>query len=186
MSYRRRMSRQMSSGGGVLGYLPAECSAYLTDTECQGRGRPDEKCQGIYLLNVVHVFQTQNVKVDVIQTRRVRAFSFCTQCVSPEAELQGKCLLDDARHGICLPDEDRKSIYLRNAARAFLRQNVNANVDRMTRATASAFRTRSVRVFAFSTQRASYRRRMSRQMSSGRGVSGHLPSGHSACITDAE
>ena len=30
------------------------------------------------------------------------------------------------------------------------------------------------------------RRRMSRQMSSGQAVSGHLPSGRSACLTDAE
>ena len=44
-------------------------------------------------------------------------------------------------------------------------------------AMAPCVRTRSVRAFAFWTQRVSYRRRVSRKMSSGRRVPRHLPSG---------
>ena len=190
------MSRQTSSGlstrrhlpsrRGVSGHLPSECSACLTDAECQGRCRPDEECQGICLLNAARVLQTQNVKADVVRTGSVRAFAFWMQRVSPDAECQGKCLPDDTHHGICLPDEDCQGICLLNTARVFRTQNVKANVDRTIRAMASAFRMRSVRAYAFCTQRVSYRRRVSRQMSSGRVVSGHLPSERSICLTDAE
>jgi len=70
----------------VLGHLPSERSACLTDAECQGKCLPDdachgiclpdEECQGIYLLDIVHVLQMPSVKADVIQTRGVRAFVF--------------------------------------------------------------------------------------------------------------
>ena len=86
VSYRRRMSRQMCSEQcmpwhlacrrGVSGHLPFEHSACLTDTECQGRCRPDEGCQAIYLLNVPRVLQTQSVKADVMWTWGVRVFDF--------------------------------------------------------------------------------------------------------------
>jgi len=93
-----------------------------------------------------------------------------------DVECQGKCLLDDACHGICLPDEECQGICLLNAVRILQTQSVKADVVRM----------RSVRPFAFSTQRMSYRCRVSRQMSSRRGVSVHLPSERSVCLTDAE
>jgi len=47
--------------------------------------------------------------------------------------------MDDTRHGICLLD----------TARVFQTQGVKANVVLTTRAMASAFRTRSVRAFAY-------------------------------------
>ena len=76
VSYRRRVSRQMSSGRGVPGHLRSECRACLTDAECQSRCRPDEGCQGICFLNAARILQTQSVKADVVQTRSVRAFAF--------------------------------------------------------------------------------------------------------------
>ena len=93
-----------------------------------------------------------------------------------DPECLGKCLPDDARHGICLTDEECQGIYLLNAARVFQMQSVKSDVIQM----------RSVRAFAFWTQCVSYRCRMSRQMSSGRGVSGHLPSERSVYLTDTE
>ena len=48
-------------------------SACLTDPECQGRCRPDEGCQGICLLNVVHILLMQNVKANFFQTQSVKA-----------------------------------------------------------------------------------------------------------------
>jgi len=65
-------------------------------------------------------------------------------------------------------------------------QNVKTNIFQTTHATAFAFQTRSVRAFAFWTERVSYRCRVSRQMSSRRGVAGHLPSEHSARLTDTK
>ena len=56
---------------------------------------------------------------------------------------------------------------------SFRTPSVMANVLRTMHATAFSIQTRSVRAFCFGTQRVSYRRRVSRQMSSGRGVSGH-------------
>ena len=86
VSYRCRMSRQMSSRRcmpwhlpsrqGVSGHLPSERSVYLPDAECQDRCRPDEECQGICLLDAVRVLQMQNVKADVVRTRSARAFAF--------------------------------------------------------------------------------------------------------------
>jgi len=176
----------MASGRGLSGHLPSECSAFLTNAECQGKCLPDdahhricladEECQGICLLNAVHVFRTQSVKTDVVQMRSVRAFAFWMQRVSPDPECQGKCLPDDARHGICLPDKECQGICLLNAARVFQMQRVNTDV----------VWTRSIKVFAFWTQHMSYRHRMPRQMSSGQGVSGHLPSERSTCLTDAQ
>ena len=81
----------------------------------------------------------QNVNADVIQTRSVRAFAFWMQCVSPDAEYEGKCLLDDACHGIYLSDKECQGICLLNAAHVLQMQNVQADV----------VWTRSVRVFAF-------------------------------------
>ena len=98
MYYRYRVPRQISSGQGVSGHLPSECSTYLTDTEyqakflpedtCHGIYLPDEDCQGICLLNATRVFQMQNVKANVDWTtlvmasvfwmRNVRAFTFGT------------------------------------------------------------------------------------------------------------
>jgi len=57
----------------------------------------------------------------------------------PDTACQGKGPMDDVRHGICLLD----------AACVFRTQGVKANVVRTTRAMASAFRTRSVRAFAY-------------------------------------
>ena len=67
-------------------YLPSECSACLTDTECQGKYLPDDACYGIYypdkecqcicLLDIAHILQTQSVKADVIWRRGIRAFAF--------------------------------------------------------------------------------------------------------------
>jgi len=101
--------------------------------------------------------------------------SGCSACLT-DAECQGRCHLDEGCQGICLL----------NAAHVLQMQNVKANVLRTTHATASAFPMRSVRTFAFWMQHVSYRCRVSRQMSSGRGVSGHLPSERSMCLTDAE
>ena len=139
----------------------------------------------------------------------IRVFAFWMQCMSPDAECQGKCLLDDACHGICLQDEECQGICLLdaacvlqmqsvkadvvrtrgirgicrlNAARVLQAQNVKANVFWTTYAMASAFKMRSVSAFAFWTQCMSYRCRVSIQMSSWPGVSGYLPSGRSAYL----
>jgi len=55
------MPQHLPSRRAVLGYLPSERSACLTDTECQGKFLPDKECQskcrmddachGIYLLD---------------------------------------------------------------------------------------------------------------------------------------
>jgi len=78
-------------------------------------------------------------QTDVVRMRRVRVFAFWTQCVSPEAECQGKCLPDDACHGICLPDEECQGIGLLDVVRVLQIPSVKADV----------VRTRSVRAFAF-------------------------------------
>jgi len=91
--------------------------------------------------------------------------SECSACLT-DAEFQGRCRQEEGCQGICLL----------NAARLLQTQSVKVDVVRMS----------SVRAFAFWTQRVSYRRRVSRQMLSGRSVSGHLPSECSTCLTDAE
>ena len=133
------MSRQTLSGRGVSGYLPSEHSAFLTDAECQRRCRPDKECQGICLLNIAHVLQTQNIKIEVIQKRSVRALAFGTQHILTDTECQGRCRQDEECQGICLLDVPR----------------------------------------VFQTPK-------SRQMSSGREVSGDLPFKRSALITHEE
>jgi len=76
----------MSSGRGVSGHLPSECSACLTDAECPGKCLPDNACHGIYLpdkecqgiclLNTARVLQTRSVKADVDWKRGVSVFAF--------------------------------------------------------------------------------------------------------------
>jgi len=176
VSYTCRVSRQMSSGRcmpwhlpsrrGVSGHLPSECSACLTDVECQGRCRPDEECQGICLLNVARVLQMQSVKADVVWMRSVRAFTFWTQCMSYRCRVSrqmssGRCMPQHlpSRRGVsghlpsegsaCLteaecqgryrPDEGCQGICFLNAARVLQTQSVKADV----------VRTRSVRAFTF-------------------------------------
>jgi len=144
MSYRCRMSRQMSSGRGVSGYLASERSACLTDEKFQGRCRPEEECQGTYLLNAVHILQMQNVKTDGVRTRTVRAFAFRMQCVSYKRRMsrqmssgrctpphlpcrrgvsgylpseRSACLPDTECQDRCRPDQECQGICLLDAAR---------------------------------------------------------------------
>ena len=42
----RGVSGHLPSGRGVSGHLPPGCSAFLTDTECQGKWDPDEAYDG--------------------------------------------------------------------------------------------------------------------------------------------
>ena len=56
--------------------MPSECSVCLTVAECQGRGRPDEECQGTCLLNAARGLLMQNVKADGVSMRSVRVFAF--------------------------------------------------------------------------------------------------------------
>jgi len=70
----------------------------------------------------------QSVKVDVMRTRSVRAFAYWTQYVSPDAECQGKCRLDDTCHGICLADEECQGICLLDAVCILQMQSVKADV----------------------------------------------------------
>jgi len=95
----------------------------------------------------------------------------------PDAEGQGKCRPDDACHGICLLDVKCQGICHPDAARFIQMESVKANVVRTTRATASSFWRRSVRVFAIRMQHVSYRQRLSRQISSGRRLSRQMSSG---------
>jgi len=92
-----RVSRQMSSGGCVLGHLPS------------GRG-----------VSAYYSFWTPSVKANVVQTRqakacaswtmRATASAFGTKSVSalflPDTECQGKCSPEGMCHGICLPKEE--------------------------------------------------------------------------------
>ena len=87
----RYMPRHLPSGQGVSAHLPSECSAFLTDAECQGKCRPDdtchgirlldEECQGICLLDAARVLQTQNVKANVFQTMHATVSAFQTRSV---------------------------------------------------------------------------------------------------------
>jgi len=141
MSYRHRVSRQMSSGRGVSGYLPSECSACLTDTECQGRCSPDEECQGICLLDAVRVSRRRmSRQMSSRQGLSGHLPSEHSPCL-PDAECQGKCRPDDTCHGIRLPDEECQGICLLKAARELQTQSVKADVIGM----------RSIRAFAFWT-----------------------------------
>jgi len=120
VSYRRRVSRQMSSLRGVSGHLPSGRSARLTDAECQGKCLPYEVCQGICHPDAARVLQTQSVKANVVRTthatasafwtRSVRPFAIRTHRVSyrrrvswqffPDGACQGKCRLDKAYDGV--------------------------------------------------------------------------------------
>jgi len=134
---------------GYKGHLPSERSACLTGTECQGKCLlddvchgiclQDEECQCICLLDAVRVLQMQSVKADVILARGVRVFAFWTQRISPDAESQGKCLLDIVCYGICLPDEECHGICLLDAVHVLQVPSVKADV----------IRTRGVRTFEF-------------------------------------
>jgi len=95
----------------------------------------------------------------------------------PDTEGQGKCRPDDACHGICLLDVKCQGICHPDTARFIQMESVKANVVRTTRATASSFWRRSVRVFAIRMQHVSYRQRLSRQISSGRRLSRQMSSG---------
>ena len=87
----RYMPQHLPSGQGVSAHLPSECSAFLTDAECQGKCRPDdtchgirlldEECQGICLLDAARVLQTQNVKANVFQTMHATVSAFQTRSV---------------------------------------------------------------------------------------------------------
>jgi len=79
------MPRHLPSRRAVSEHLPSGCSACLTEAECQGRCRPDEGCQGIYLLNVARVLQTQNVKANLFRTQSVKANVVRTTCATASA-----------------------------------------------------------------------------------------------------
>jgi len=122
--------------------------------------------------------------------------SFGRSACLPDAKCHSKGGPDDASHGICLPDEECQGIFLIDGAHVFLTQSVMAKGVRTTRATANAFRTRSVRAYFLQTERMSSRHKLSwqrasgrgeqRHMPSGRGVSGHIPFGRSGCVPDAK
>jgi len=65
----------------------------------------------------------------------------------PDAKLHAKRCLDDVSHSICDLDEECQGIFLTDRLYVFLTQSVMAKGIWMTRATAYAFRTRSVRVY---------------------------------------
>ena len=131
----------------------------------------------------------------------------CHGILRLDEECQGICLLDAECQGICLLDAAATAPRVQTQLSRRLRSDAAAM--------AYAFWTMSVWAFAFWTQRVSSGRRMSWQiasgrrlsrrhasrrscqgdcvrtqlpwhMPSGRGVSGHLPSGRSACLPDAE
>ena len=93
MSYRRRVSRQMSSGRGVSGHLPSECSTCLTDAECQDKFLPDAEYQG-------------KCRTDDARHSIFLPDEDCQGISLLDAECQGKCRLDDVCHDICLLDEE--------------------------------------------------------------------------------
>jgi len=93
VSYRHRVSKQMSSGRGVSGHLPSECSACLTDAECQGKFLLDTECQG-------------KCRTDDTRHSICLLDKDCQGISLLDAECQGKCRPEDACHSICLLDEE--------------------------------------------------------------------------------
>jgi len=96
MSSRRKVSQQRVSGGreerhmpsarGMLGHISFGPSACLPDAKCHGKWHPDdvshiichpdEECQGIFLTDGAHVFQTQSVMAKSVRTTRAMAYAF--------------------------------------------------------------------------------------------------------------
>jgi len=108
-----------------------------------------------------HPFQDQDIRSEVTTLfPRSRHLEWC----------QGNCHPDGTCHGICLPDEECQRISLLDA-------ECQGKCRPDTHAMASDFWMCSVRALAIRTQRVTYRRRVSRQMSSGRRLPRHLASG---------
>jgi len=98
----RREPRHIPSGRGVSGHISYRRSTFLPDAKCHSKGHPDdashsirlpdEECQGIFLSDGAHVFQSQTVMAKgvwttramayAIRTRRVRAYFLPKECMS--------------------------------------------------------------------------------------------------------
>ena len=101
-------------------------------------------------------FRTLRVKANVVWTTQATASAFVVRSIRPlfllDAERQGKCPLQEAHYGICLPDEECQGILLQYAAYFLQTQSVQANVVWTACTMAPTFLIRSVRIFAIRTQ----------------------------------
>jgi len=140
---------------------------FLPDAECQGKCGPDdtrngicppdEECQAVIFSRCRHRVSRQMSSGRCVPWHLPSGRGVVRALFLLYAECQGKCRPDDTSHNICLIDEECQSIPLRDTARLLQMQSVKANVLRTmhaiasafqtTRATVSAFWTRSVRAF---------------------------------------
>jgi len=95
----------------------------------------------------------------------------------PDAMCHSRGRPDDVSHGIYLAEEECRGIFLSDGAHVFQTQSVTAEGARTMRATAYAFRTRSVRVYFSQTECMTSRCKVSWQRASGWREPHHTPSG---------